>query len=279
MIYLLLAIASSTMVSVFMRMGEKYIKNNMSMFTANYAVCIVLSRIFMGKINLFTTQSGIGRAVLLGVVCGVLYLMNFVLLQQCIRRNGVTLAAAFMKLGVLVPTLMAIVVFRERPGILQVIGIVLALTAIVVIHFEKDERSKAGSKLWLLILLVLSGVSDSIANIYDKTGVPELSDHYLFYTFAAAFMLALILGLKKKEKTGFGDLFFGVLIGIPNYFSARFLLLALGRVPAVVAYPACNVGTIVMISILGAILFREHISKKKAAALGLVIVALILLNM
>ena len=87
------------------------------------------------------------------------------------------------------------------------------------------------------------------------------------------------MGIRKKEQIGVKDILFGVLIGIPNYFSARFLLLALGSVPAVVAYPMCNVGTIVAISLAGAFLFRERIGKKKLAALALVVLALVLLNM
>ena len=75
------------------------------------------------------------------------------------------------------------------------------------------------------------------------------------------------------------DVLFGLAIGVPNYFSARFLLLSLGKVPAVVAYPSFSVGTIILVALAGVMLFREKISKRKAAALGIILISLALLNL
>ena len=46
MIYLLLAIACSALISICMRISEKHIKNEMGMFMANYALCILLSFVY-----------------------------------------------------------------------------------------------------------------------------------------------------------------------------------------------------------------------------------------
>ena len=75
------------------------------------------------------------------------------------------------------------------------------------------------------------------------------------------------------------DLLFGMLIGIPNYFSARFLLLALGSVDAVLVYPMYSAVTIIVVTLAGVLAFREQLSKKKAGALVLIVVAVCLLNM
>lgn len=283
MVNLILAILSSALISVLMRFSERYSKNNMGMFMANYAVCVVMSRVFIGETSLFTTEEGISLAVLLGIVSGVLYLGNFVMLQKNMHYNGVVLSATFMKLGVLVPTVMAVVIFREIPTWMQLAGIILALAAIIMIHFDSEELSgeerKSGKKGWLLVLLLLSGITDSMANIYDKTANAGLKDHYLLYTFFAAFVIALILGLRKKEAIRIWDVVFGILIGIPNYFSARFLLGALAEISAVVVYPVYSVATIVVISAAGMLLFKEKISNRKKAALGLIMGALVLLNL
>lgn len=80
MLYLLSAIAASAAVSIVMRMSETYAGNTMAMFSANYAVCLAMSRFYMGTIRPLTHQSGIGKAVILGTVSGFLYLACFVLL-------------------------------------------------------------------------------------------------------------------------------------------------------------------------------------------------------
>ena len=49
MIYLILAIASSSLISIFMRLSENHIKNEMGMFMASYALCAALAVGFMDK--------------------------------------------------------------------------------------------------------------------------------------------------------------------------------------------------------------------------------------
>lgn len=278
MIYLLSAIASSALVSIFMRMSERHIRNNMVMFTTNYAVCLILSRYYMGAIQLFTTEKGIETAIILGLVSGLLYLGSFVLLQKNMKYNGIMLSSVFMKLGILVPTLMAIFLFNERPKVTQLVGVIIAVAAIILINIEKGGISGSGKRIWLLVLLLGSGFTDSMANIYDKMGSAVLKDHYLFYTFFAALLIAFLMALIKKQRLNIRDLIFGILIGVPNYFSARFLLLALGSLPAVITYPVYSVGTIIVISLAGAVLFRERMSNQKVTALGLILAALVLLN-
>ena len=84
--------------------------------------------------------------------------------------------------------------------------------------------------------------------------------------------------LYKREKICKGDLLYGLLIGIPNYFSARFLLLSLETVDAVVAYPTYSVGTIIVVSFVGMIFFREKLNRKQLFAIALILLSLILLN-
>lgn len=278
MINLILAILSSACVSIFMRLGEKKISNNMVMFAVNYLLCIILARIFMGQVNLFTMEEGIGSAVILGIISGILYLAGFVLLQQNIKKNGMVLAAIFMKLGVIIPTLMAMIVFRERPRILQIFGIIIAIMAIIVFNFEKDDINKKLSKLLLIILLLCGGITDSMSNIFDKIGNPYFKDHYLFYTFFVALLCALILCIINRKRISKWDAIMGIVIGLPNYFSARFLLQSLASVPAIIVYPVYSVATIVVVSLVSVFLFKERLGKQKVIAILMVFVALVLIN-
>jgi len=279
MLYLGLAILASALVSTVMRLSESKIKNNMGMFVANYAACSILSLLFMAHLDFGKAEAGVGAAVGLGLISGVLFLTNFVLLQQNIRKNGVVLAATFMKLGVLIPTLMAIVIFREQPGFLQILGIGLAIAAIIIIHFEKEGAETSKYHFLLIVLLLVSGFTDSMADIYDKLGSTELKDHYLLFTFLAAGVCAFLLWMKERQKLCVWDVLAGICIGIPNYFSSRFLLLALHHLPAVIVYPAYSVMTIVVISIVGVVLFKEKLSRKKLVAIALIFLALVLLNL
>lgn len=279
MIYLLFAIASSAMVSVCMRISERYVRNTMAMFTANYAICLALSLLYMGNIRIFAYENGMGTAIGLGLANGLLYLVCFILLQQSIRYNGIVLSSASMKLGaVLIPVFAAILLFNEHMERPQFWGAVFAVSAILLINIEKEDIHHGSKKTWLIILLTVNGLTDTIANIYDKTGAQALKNHYLFYTFLTALLLAFMMALWKSDRIRGADIYYGLLIGIPNYYSARFLLSALRNVPAVIVYPAYSVGTIITITLVGLVVFHEKLSGKKTAALVLIIISLIMLN-
>ncbi len=280
MVYLILAIASSAAISIIMRSSEKYIKNEMAMFMANYAVCMILSVAFMqDKTQIFAlTGNRVNLTFALGVISGVMYLANFLFYKYNMKCNGIVMSATFMKLGVLVPTIMAVAVFGELPRWTQVAGILVAVGAIVLINFEKNAFSESKHMLWLLLLLLLSGLTDSMANVFDKVGDASQKDAYLLATFGTAFVVAVSLVCVTRTKAAAKDIIFGALIGVPNYFSSRFLLLALQDVEAVLVYPTYSVATMITITVVGILVFHEHVSKKKLCALGLIMLALVLLN-
>ena len=61
----------------------------------------------------------------LGLAGGVLYLGAILLLQRNVRENGVALSSLFMKLGVIVPAILGVTVFRERLAPTRAAGIAL----------------------------------------------------------------------------------------------------------------------------------------------------------
>ena len=140
MIYLILAVTSSMLVSVIMRVSEKHIHNNITMLASNYLMCSVLAAICTGTWNLFPVSAeGFSFSVGLGLISGLFYMGSFMLLQWNVKTNGIVLSSMFMKLGVMVPTLMAILVFGEVPKAVQVIGMIVALAAILLINLEKGS--------------------------------------------------------------------------------------------------------------------------------------------
>ena len=278
MVYLVLAVVSSALVSVCMRLSEGKIKNRVSMLATNYVMCTLLSLLFAGSLDLLPRQEGLGFALGLGLISGAMYLGSFMLLQWNIRVNGVVLPATFMKLGVVVPTLTSIIAFGEAPRALQIAGIVLAVLAILMIQLEKGG-TRAKNALGLVILLIAGGSTDVLSKIYEELGQAALSDQYLLYTFLAACVLCVLLAAAKRQKLTLFDVLFGLLVGVPNYFSARFLLLSLGAVPAVIAYPSYSVGTIVLVTLVGRAAFGERLSRRQIAAMGVILTALILLNL
>ncbi len=277
MIYLVLAIASSAMISVIMRISARTVRGNISMLATNYLICLLLGAFYAGFHLLPVRSEGFSVTAAMGAFNGILYLAGFMLLQHNTHKNGLVLSSVFMKLGLLVPIVLSVFLFAEIPTGMQCIGFVLAVGAIIMINYEKGT-SFSGSKLPLVLLLLAGGSADAMSKVFEVYGPAVHADLFLFYTFVSAFLLCIVLILRKKERPDKYALLFGALIGIPNFFSAKFLLMALNHLPAVIVYPTFSVATILVVTLAGVCLFKEKLRKLQWAALALILAALIMLN-
>ena len=277
MLYLLLAIVSSALIAIIMRISAHHVKANISMLAANYVTCLLMAAVYAEFQVLPLQLSGFWTAVWMGAINGMLYLLGFVLLQYNTRKNGVVLSSVFMKLGLLVPMIASIFLFAEIPSAVQWVGFILAVGAIVLINYRKGT-SLSGFRLPLVLMLLAGGGGDAMAKIFEEYGAAAYADQFLFYTFASALLLCVVLVLRKKERPDRYAMLFGVLVGIPNFFSAKFLLMALGQLDAVIVYPTFSVGTILVVTAAGVLFFKERLGKWQWVAMAVILAALILLN-
>ncbi len=277
MAYLFLAIASSALIAIIMRISSRTVRGNISMLAMNYLTCLLLGA-FYAEFHLFPVRSaGFPVTAAMGAFNGILYLAGFVLLQYNTRKNGLVLSSVFMKLGLLVPIVLSVFLFAEIPTGMQCIGFVLAVGAIIMINYEKGT-SFSGSKLPLVLMLLAGGSADAMSKVFEVYGSAVHTDLFLFYTFLSAFLLCIVLILRKKERPDKYALMFGVLVGIPNFFSAKFLLMALNHLPAVIVYPTFSVASILVVTLAGVCLFKERLRRLQWTALILILAALIMLN-
>ena len=292
MLYLVLAILCSALISVAMRISTRKVKANISMLAINYLVCLLLALVHTGIPKLFSANEGLPATFGMGCINGFLFLAGFVLLQSNMKTNGVVLSSIFMKLGLLVPIVLSVFLFGELPTVLQIIGFCMAVGAIVLINYEKSSKSRKGSKVrkiskgsksmisrWSLVILLLAGGScDAMAKVFEEWGPAGMGDPFLFYTFAIALLLSVGLATWKNERPGMWEWLFGVVIAVPNFYSAKFLLMSLSDVPGVIAYPTYSVATILLVTLAGVFAFREKLKKRHWIAFAIILGALILLN-
>ncbi len=277
MVFLCLAVLSSSAISLIMRCSTHRVSARLSMLSVNYFVCALLGAAYAGFDLVCPDISGFPVTVALGIAGGILFLVSFMLLQWNTARNGIVLSSVFMKLGLLVPMVLSVLFFHEFPTWLQIIGFCLALLAIILINANK-EAGKQSFHWELLLLLLMGGSADAMSKVYEALGPAALSDQFLFYIFAVALVLCLILAVCKKERPGIRELLFGAAIGIPNFFSSKFLLRSLADLPAVVVYPSFSVATILITTMAGVFFFKEKLYKRQWLALTVIVAALFLLN-
>ena len=279
MIYLVLAVLASTMVSVVMRLSTGKVKNNMSMLAGNYLVCTLLAAANAGG-KLLTPPDVLAGTIGMGIINGVLYLFAFLLLHYNMKRNGVVLASTFMKLGLLVSMAVSVIFFREMPGVIQWVGFAIAIGAIILINYEKGGGTGAsGGKMWLVVLLVIAGLGDAMAKVFESYGDTAYSGQFFIYTFFFDLLACIFLLVKNGEKPSFKEIGYGLALGVPNFFSARLLLKSIEHLPAVLVYPTVSVAIILVVTMVGLVFFKEKLKPRQLAGIGAILVALVLLNL
>lgn len=278
MFFLILAICSSAMVAIMMRLAQPRVSNPTGLLAANYIVCALTALVLsLPEFSVVSLQN-LGLPTGLGILNGFFYLAGFALMQYNTRHNGVVLSSVFMKLGILVSMSLSVVWFKEMPTGVQIIGFVLAVAAILIINYERGTRMGVGS--WtLLLMLFTAGMGDTMSKAYETYGDPGLQNLFLLVTFLSALGLCLVMMVKKGEQMGLRELGFGVLLGIPNFLCSLFLLKALGSIPAVVAFPIFNVAVILVVSAVGLLLFKEKLNRQQLIGAALICIALAFLNL
>lgn len=277
MLYLIPAALFGAMIAIVMRLSESYTSSKMPRLVISYLTSTILASSHLLLAGRSLLPGGSSAPVLLGVIGGMLYLSSFLLLQINVRKNGVVLSSTFMKLGLLVPLALSLIFFNERPSLLQTVGVLLAITAIILINL-KDEENTIQFRLGLPLLLLVNGSADAMSKIYEQFGPVQLSDQFLLYIFVSAGLMAVALMIVRHERIHRADVLFGALLGIPNFYAARITLKALEHIPASIFYPSCHVGTLVAVTLTGLFLFKERLTKRQWVAAGLILIAMVLLN-
>ena len=275
---LFMAILCSASIALIFRFSEHRDMNRYALTSANYVTACLISIAFWSAApaTLFTPNSL--PAVIIGTAAGLVFYLSFIYYQKSVRHHGASLSGAFAKLGILVPMVLSILLWREIPAMLQWIGIVLALASILLANWPGASGWRSAFRRSLILLFLCGGLAEFTSKIFQKYSVSDAKPVFLFLTF----FTALIFSGTKTVRIGLPvtcrDILTGVAVGVPNLFSSFFMIDALQTIPAPVAFPVFSAGTIIVIVAGARVLFRERISPREFAAIILTIIALILIN-
>jgi multidrug transporter EmrE-like cation transporter len=321
--FLLAAIACSSSIAIIFRISEGADRDRYVVTTANYVAATLISLILLAVgdglpagFNLAAGWSDAtgaltsgGRAttldgaivwgLLVGLAAGPLFFGAFIAYQLSVRRNGVGTAGAMAKLGILVPMVLALIIWRESLPDLQLIGLLLAAAAVLAVNLPIGRRAPTGGgaatilRPALLALLLLAGLAEFSNKVFERYGPvgADVEWAFLLPTFAVAGLLSAIVTLRRLRRSGRnhahgpakirpGDAALGLLLGVPNVFSSYFLIQALEQpgAPAAAIYPTFGAGTVALVTLVGITVFRERPAARDQLGILLTIAAVILIN-
>lgn len=287
MLFLFLAILSSSSIAWLFKITEGGCYNRYRVTTANYGVAFSVSLVMyvsslIGLSNKIEVTTIHWMSVLgIGIPAGICFFLSFVFYQKSVNENGASLSGMFGKLGILLPMLIAIFIWHEVPSGLQGIGIALAIGAMIYVNYDPSGKHSKKIKTSLILLFFTGGMAEFSSKLFQKMGQSTDKNLFLFVVFFVAFCLSLYKSFKTEDVAGSSnirDYQMGALVGIPNLMSSFFLISALGKVPATIAFPIYSSGAIALITLGSFVFFKEEIGFRSKVGISVTMLAMVLVN-
>jgi drug/metabolite transporter (DMT)-like permease len=280
--FLLVAICSSATIALIFKATEGRGGDRLVIAWANYMLAAAVAVVLLATGSAASLPLGTAdaRAALgVGLLGGLVFFAGFIVYQRAVREHGASLAGAFAKLGILLPLVLSMVIWAEWPSLLQAVAIALALAAVVLANRPREGSAGGGLKWALMLLFLLGGLGEFLHKVFERHSTREHLDWFLVAVFGTAFLASSAVVLARRVRPRGRDVLSGMAVAIPNLMSSMFLVLALGRMSAPVAYALFGAGTIALIAVGSRVIFGERLTRAEAAASALVAVALVLLNL
>ena len=310
MLALVLATLSSAGFSISIRFAQRRGANLTVVGAVNYITAA-------GFHLVLTIVAGVhaphGLTVAIGAVGGITFSWAFFLLFAVMKQRGVSITAAIMGLSVLVPVGISFLAWGEGATPLQTVGIAIAIISLPLLSIgpqkadsSKGKPGRVGARgraiLSLAGLFLVNGTSLVAARAFRQTGIRNEDPLFLLIIFTSATITTLIVwaaqeralrrGRAAAAESGapagaVGSLAVplllsaapGVIVGLCNALSNRFIVMSLHSLPGIIVYPFYSaVGLVVMVA-FSRIAWKEKISPMEMIGMGLACSSIVLINL
>ena len=287
MIEITLTIVTFSLMLIIFKYFEIFKVNNLQAIIVNYITAGALALVADGSVltnNFSITNLFQPTFIYYALIIGVLFIITFNLIAFGTQKIGIAITTVSNKMSMIIPVLIGLFVFKEDKNFLKLIGIVLAILAIFFSCSKNGKLSFDKKYLPVIILVFIGqGIADSTLIWAQEFAIYASNNNVFFATtfFTAAFSGTLFMMIQQRKITvTLRSLLWGVILGIPNYFTLYFFVEALsaGVFESSQVFPIVNMGVIVLTAVMGIILFREHLSKSNWMGILLALIAISLIT-
>lgn len=282
MIYLLISILSSTAIFVVFKLLKKYNVNTLQAIVVNYfTACLCGYLLYKGSVN--PTEILQSNWFVAAIILGFLFIAIFNVMALTAQKNGLSVASVASKMSVIIPIVFGILVFKESAGIQKITGIILALVAVYLTSVKQKGAIVLTKSIYLPIILFLgSGIIDTSINYFAPNDRIPLFSATIF-AMAAIIGVLLLIASNLKSKTGFNrkSIPLGIVLGIVNYGSIHFLLMALRaeNTESSTLFTINHIAILALSTLIGLAIFKEKISIKNWIGIILALISIALVTL
>ena len=282
MLYLFLTVACSVLLGFIFKLFSRFGVDGFQAIVFNYFTCFICGWLHLGQFPIQAEDFGTPWMPY-ALVLGLIFISGFNMAELTVRHFGVTIGQIMQKMSILLTVPFAILAYHESAGWMKIVGFLFALASIVLVNWPRTPELGSGASnmppeqssgvlggknlRWIPIgTWILAGLLEVLLVRVQNEKFADMSDPTFIITiFGTAGVLGLILALigwtKKRLQFSWKNVVAGIILGIPNYGSMLFMLLALSSgLEGSFVFPIVNVGIIVVTTIGAVALFREKLS-------------------
>jgi drug/metabolite transporter (DMT)-like permease len=284
MLYLILAILTSSGIVVLFRLFDNYKINNIQAITVNYAIASILGFVTAPEnisVSSVLSVSWFPFALLVGITL-ILVFNVFALSSQ---KAGVAITAVSSKMSVVIPVSIGILFYHDFVNIWIIFGIITSLLAFYLTFKKKKSTEKVDKRYFILPLLLFigNGSNDSLLKHSQKFYIGDETELFLSTAFLFSFVIGsivlLIDLLKNKRILELKNITAGVVLGLLNYASTYFFIKGLSHFQSSVFFPIFNVSIVMIAALVGYFVFKEKLSKINWLGIFLALSAILMITL
>jgi drug/metabolite transporter (DMT)-like permease len=270
LLYFIGSIVLTSYLTLSFKMVERFGIPVFQAIVFNYITCVITGCLVNGSVPVSSVNE---PWFLWGGLAGCIFISLFNIIAITTQKIGVAVASVANKLSLVIPFVFSIYLYNEDITWIKIVGIVLALTAVLFTcwpsaHHETAAHKHVKSIAYLLpaVIFIASGFLDTLLKYVEQSFLNQGNTNAFFIVaFATAACLGVVsltgLVISKRIQFDARSILAGIAIGIPNYFSIWFFIRMLrqyqGNSSAVI--PINNIGIVLFSSVMAWLLFREQL--------------------
>lgn len=282
---LILSILLNAYIGIIFVFFNRYKIDLLQAIVFNYITCVVTGSLVLGRFPI-NTDSIATPWFQWALMMGTLFISILNIIAISSIKVGVTITQTANKLSLIIPVLFAWYFYQETIHWIKWTGIFIALIAVIFTIWKSNTKNFKKSFITFFLPLFIflgSGVLDTLTKYVEKNYIKNeaIANSYIIACFATASFIGLILlgilFLLKKKTFHIKNVIAGVILGVPNYFSIYFLIMALknNHLSSSAVIPINNIGVLFLVSLFGILIFKEKMTRLNYVGLLLSIIAIL----
>lgn len=298
MLFFLLAVVFTVLLYLILRAYPRYQVDSFHAVVFNYYSCMLTGLILTPDFRAFAQVQWTSEGTILTMALGTMFVAAFMLIGLTAQKVSVTAASLAGNMSLVIPVLFGLFVFRNNNKdftALNYLGLILALVALALGAIQRSPKGSdtatagqaAKQALWILPVLTFfaAGTNNTLINFLSSKYYPagQITVFMIIACFGAVVIGTSVLVYRiiaHGHKLKFRSVVGGLILGVPNFVSLYFLLLALAAFGNSAAYvfPIYNILTMLVSALAARVLYKERLNTLNKWGLVLAVAAIVLIS-